>query len=166
MAPVTRVAVPRMVREVRRRITLREAHFAPLPHLRMPSLSHPMMLPAALATVAVVTASLLFLSRNAAMKRRLAPLLMATLAIVVLALVLVLAPVPDTILSMIVGTVAAALVFAMLRTARFCDACGHTILPRGLVRSKECPRCGDDLHAQAGARCAGIAREPMRRMAR
>jgi hypothetical protein len=132
----------------------------------MPSLAHPMMLPAALATVAVVTASLLFLSRNASMKRRLAPLLMGAFAIAILALVLVLAPVADTIMSVVLGTLGAVLVFATLRTARFCDACGHTILPRGLVRPKDCPRCGDDLHAQAGARCAGIARDPMRRAAR
>jgi FtsH-binding integral membrane protein len=40
--------------------------------------------------------------------------------------------------------------FISLKTTRFCDACGKTLMNQ-FVRARYCPRCGADLDAQAGA---------------
>ena len=122
----------------------------------MPPLHHPLLLPATFVVATGVAAVVLAMGRDASLKRRLNPVLFgANLALV-------------GALWLIAGRAAAGAFIVMLavaafvtsvRATRFCDACGFTVFPRGLGHVRHCPRCKDDLRAQASARAAGIARD-------
>ena len=122
------------------------------------------LLPVAVLAVALLSAAVTTMLRDAASKRRLVPWLLALSAIALPALWVMLPP-PESgaRVAAAIAVLAAAAMLGVLALARFCDACSQAILPRGLVHVRECPRCGDDLRAQHSARVAGISREPMRR---
>lgn len=129
---------------------------APFPALRMPPLDHPYLLPAAFVLSTGAAAVMLAIGRDASLKRRLNPLLFGANIAIVAAIWLVAG---RAAAGAFVVLLAVTTFVVTTRATRFCDACGFTIFPRGLSRSRHCPRCKDDLRAQASARAAGIARD-------
>ena len=119
-------------------------------------LAHPIMLPAAFVVATGAAAVVLAMGRDASLKRRLNPLLFGANAALVGALWLVAG---RAAAGALVVLLAVAALMVAVRATRFCDACGFTIFPRGLASVRHCPKCKDDLRAQASARAAGIARD-------
>lgn len=122
----------------------------------MPSLANPLMLPATFLVATGAAFLVLAIGRDAALKRRLNPMLFGANAALV-ATLWVLAGAAAAGALVVLLAVGAMLVAT--RATRFCDACGCTVFPRGLTQVRQCPRCKDDLRAQASARAAGIARD-------
>jgi hypothetical protein len=122
----------------------------------MPPLEHPLMLPVAFVVATGAAGVVLAMGRDASLKRRLNPLLFGANAALVGALWLFAGRAAAGALVVLLAV--AALMIAV-RATRFCDACGFTIFPRGLTHTRHCPKCKDDLRAQASARAAGIARD-------
>ena len=125
---------------------------------------HSFLLPLAVLAVAFFGAAVPMMLRDAAAKRRLVPW-MLVVSIVAFPALWVVMPPPGSgaLLAAVLALAVATVLLGAIALARFCDACGHAIFPRGLVHVRECPRCGDDLRAQNSARVAGIHREPIRR---
>lgn len=122
----------------------------------MPSLEHPLMLPATFVVATGAAFVVLALGRDASLKRRLNPMLFGANAALVGALWLLAGAAAAGAL---VVLLAVAALLVAVRATRFCDACGRTVFPRGLAQVRQCPHCKDDLRAQASARAAGIARD-------
>lgn len=114
------------------------------------------MLPVAFVVATGAAGVVLAMGRDATLKRRLNPLLFGANAALVGALWLFAGRAAAGALVVLLAV--AALMIAV-RATRFCDACGFTIFPRGLTHVRQCPKCKDDLRAQASARAAGIARD-------
>jgi ribosomal protein L37AE/L43A len=129
---------------------------APSAALRMPPLEHPIMLPAAFLLTTIAASIVLVIGRDASLKRRLNPLLFGANIAIVGAIWLVAG---RAAAGGFVVLLAVTAFVVTTRATRFCDACGFTIFPRGITRVRHCPRCKDDLRAQASARAAGIARD-------
>ena len=126
--------------------------------------SHSFLLPLAVLAVALVSAAVPMTLRDASAKRRLVPWMIVASIVALPALWVVLPPsASGGRIAAVAAILVASVLLGGLALARFCDACSHAILPRGLVHVRECPRCGDDLRAQNSARAAGIHREPTRR---
>ena len=122
----------------------------------MAPLEHPIALPIAFLLSTAAAAVVLAIGRDASLKRRLNPLLFGANVAIVAAIWLVAG---RAMAGAFVVLLALAALMVTIRATRFCDACGFTIFPRGLSRVRNCPRCKDDLRAQASARAAGIARD-------
>ena len=122
----------------------------------MPPLEHPLLLPAAFVVATGAAFVILAMGRDATLKRRLNPLLFGANAALVGVLWLVAG---RAAAGALVVLLAVAALMMSVRATRFCDACGFTIFPRGLTHVRHCPKCKDDLRAQASARAAGIARD-------
>lgn len=122
----------------------------------MPPLEHPIMLPAAFLFSTIAAGVVLAIGRDASLKRRLNPLLFGANVAIVTTIWLVAG---RAMAGAFVVLLALAALLVTTRATRFCDACGFTIFPRGISRVRHCPRCKDDLRAQASARAAGIARD-------
>ena len=122
----------------------------------MPPLDNPLIVPAAFVVATGAAFVVLAMGRDANMKRRLNPLLFGANLALVGALWLLAGMAAAGAL---VVLLAVAALMMSVRATRFCDACGFTVFPRGLTQVRQCPRCKDDLRAQASARAAGIARD-------
>lgn len=122
----------------------------------MPPLHHPLIVPAAFVIATGAAAVILAMGRDATLKRRLNPLLFGVNLALIGALWLFAG---RAAAGALVVLLAVAALMMSVRATRFCDACGFTVFPRGLSQARHCPRCKDDLRAQASARAAGIARD-------
>ena len=98
----------------------------------------------------IASAAFFFLNHNAALKRKVFPPFVIFIGVLFLAFVILMGFARDRFFFVVMVPFVALITFLNIRSTRFCDACGKTLVSQNpFSRRKFCSKCGADLDAQS-----------------